>query len=340
MEILQSLMRESGTGELVLCVPSGWETYISLEFHEIHQGLVAQGWTRLVIGEVDDAVILKAIRQARVALLWEVYELFERNTDSLGTNAHTGPNRKVVFCDDVHYFTPHRQQQRLRAFCWADLILATYPDKLSQWFPEIAGKPIHWTPHAAASYFKPNPTAPSSDRVLLSGSRTWPYPFRQFCQAKLPDSVCEVVDHPGYPGYPGDRANTMQADSGAMRRLGRERYAALLGDHPAMLVCGSIFGYLVAKVFEAMAAGCLVIAERGSLGDRLFALGFIEGEHYVGTDLLHVIEDATRVRDNFLCGDPAGPRIVSNATHKVADQHTTAARALQIHRICTEGRPT
>jgi len=146
-----------------------------------------------------------------------------------------------------------------------------------------------------------------------------------------------VVDHPGYPGYPGDRANNMQADSEAMQRLGRERFASLLREHPAMLVCGSIFGYLVAKVFEAMAAGCLVIAERESLGERLSALGFIEGEHYVGTDLRHVIEDATRVRDSFLHGDPARLHMVTNAMHKIADQHTTAVRAVQIHRICTEG---
>jgi hypothetical protein len=340
MTISQTLTRESGVtpspGEWVLCVPSGWDTYISLEFHELHQGLVARGWTRLCIGETEDGEILRAIRTARVALLWEAYELLERNVVSLKmeTAADARACKRIVFCDDVHYFTEHRRQQRLRAFCWADLILATYPDKLAQWFPEVAAKPIYWTPHAAASYFQPA-SALSSDRVLLTGSRTWPYPFRQFCQAKLAVTVCAVVDHPGYPGYPGDRANTHQADLDAMRRLGREHYATLLNSHPAMLACGSIFGYLVAKVFEGMAAGCLVIAERASLGERLSALGFIEGEHYVGTDLLHVIEDVARVRDQCLRDDPAVRRMVDNAARKISDQHTTSVRAAQIHHICT-----
>jgi hypothetical protein len=322
-------------GRFLLCVPSGWDTYISREFHELQEGLAARGWTRLIIGDAEDALVVAAIRRAEVVLLWEAYELLERNAEVLCADAAPDAQRirRIFFCDDVHHFIPHRYQQRLRAFNWADTILATYPDKLLQWYPEIDKQKIRSTPHSAASYFKPA-LAPSSDRVLLSGSRTWPYPFRQFCHAKLPDTVCDVVDHPGYPGYPGDKANNMQADSIAMLRLGGERYAALLCRYPAMLVCGSVFGYLVAKVFEGMAAGCLVICERASLGDRLAALGFIEGEHYIGTDFLHVIEDTMAVRDAFLRNDPMWKRITGNACHKVSEQHTTATRSAEIHRLC------
>lgn len=326
-------------GELLLCVPAGWEAYISLEFHELQHTLVAQGWSLLEIGKVDDAAILVAIRRARIVLLWEAYEFLERQADALTASgaADTLRARKIVFCDDVHYFTDHRRRQRLRAFIWADLILATYPDKLLKWFPEIFPYKVQWTPHAAASYFQPA-QAPSSDRILLSGARLWPYPFRQFCSEKLPDSVCEVVDHPGYPGYPGNRVHAICADPEAMRRFGQQRYALLLNRHPAMLVCGSVFGYLVAKVFEGMAAGCLVIADRASLGERMTALGLIEGEHYVGTDLLHVMEDAVAVRDAFLRGDPWCARMVNNAARTIAARHTTAHRAAQIHRFCLRTR--
>jgi hypothetical protein len=240
--------------------------------------------------------------------------------------------RRVVFCDDVHYFDTHRRTQRLRAFCWADVILATYPNKLIEWFSGITAN-IRWTPHAAASSFTPV-FAPASDRVLLSGSRTWPYPFRQFCAAKLPDSVCHIVDHPGYPGYPGDKANMMRADANALARLGGARYATLLRRHPAMLVCGSIFNYLVAKVFEAMAAGCVVIADRTTLGAQLSALGFAEDEHYIGTDIFHVIEDAAAVQRLFLDGDPRWSSIAEKASLKVSKYHTTAVRARNIHALC------
>jgi hypothetical protein len=322
-------------GKFLLCIPIGWETYISREFYEIQEGLVAHGWTKLVIGEMEDAAIVAAIHRAKIVLLWEAYELLERNVTSLCADPAVDESRvrRIFFCDDVHHFTAHRRQQRLRAFDWADIVLATYPDKLLGWYPEVAEHKIRWTPHAAASYFQPTSSL-SSDRVLLSGSRTWPYPFRQFCHAKLPNSICDVVDHPGYPGYPGDKANKMCADSVAMERLGRENYAALLSGHPAMLVCGSIFGYLVAKVFEGMAAGCLVICERTSLEKRLSALGFFDGVHYIGTDFLHVIEDAASVRDAFLRDDPTLVRIVSNAALKVSQEHTTAVRTAQIHHIC------
>jgi glycosyltransferase involved in cell wall biosynthesis len=316
----------------VLCVPKGWDSYISREFHEIHQNLVALGWTLLVVDELEDERLLEIIRQATLVMLWECYELLERQPDAFA--AIPKHIRRVVFCDDVHFFSDHRRTQRLRAFDWADLILATYPDKLTQWFPEVR-KSIKWTPHAAASAFTPV-FAPSSDRVLLSGSRTWPYPFRQFCAAKLPDTLCQVVDHPGYPGYPGDRTNRMRADANALANVGGARYAALLRRHPAMLVCGSIFNYLVAKVFEGMAAGCMIIADRVSLGAQLAALGFVEGEHYIGTDIFHVIEDTAAVQRLFLNNDPRCSSITEKASLKVGKHHTTAVRARDIHALCLE----
>lgn len=331
----QTNLTMGGTGGLpakwVLCAPDGWEHYISLEFHEIHLCLAGLGWTLLRLGTDDEAEIPSILAKADVVLLWEGYEFVERHACALRRLPPTV--QRVVFCDDVHHFTPQRRQQRLRAFLWADSILATYPDKLRQWYPEVAGTTVHWTPHSAAACFRPGP-APTSDKVLLSGSDTWPYPFRQFCRAKLPSSLCEVVSHPGYPGYPGDKANTQRADQEALHRLGREGYATLLQAHPAMLACGSIFGYLVAKVFEAMASGCLVIAERVSLGERLDALGFTEGEDYIGTDIFTVIEDAARVRDAYLKGDVALRRMAENARRKVASHHSTACRAAQIHRTC------
>lgn len=260
-------------------------------------------------------------------LLWECYEILEQHCHFF-SSLSKGIAR-VVFCDDVHYFTDHRRTQRQRAFEWADVILATYPHKLAEWFPRIR-KSIKWIPHAAASYFMPI-FAPACDEILLSGSRTWTYPFRQFCAAKLSRDVCHVVDH---PGYPGDSANSSRADAKALAEVGGARYAALLRLYPAMLVCGSVFGYLVAKVFEGMAAGCLIVADRDSLGAQLSALGFREGEHYVGTDIFHVIEDAAAVRQSFARGEPRWASITENAARKVREAHTTAVRARDIHSLC------
>lgn len=317
-------------GTLVLCTPKGWGTYISREFHEIHENLATLGWTILTVDELEDEQLFQVINQAALLILWECYEIIERLEDSFA--ALPRRIRRVVFCDDVHYFDNHRRTQRLRAFRWADLILATYPDKLIEWFPEITAR-VKWMPHAAASAFTPV-FAPASDRVLLSGARTWPYPFRQFCAAKLPDTLCRVVDHPGYPGYPGDRANTMRADAAELANIGGARYATVLRRHPAMLVCGSIFNYLVAKVFEGMASGCVVIADRVSLGNRLAALGFAEGEHYIGTDIFHVIEDTARTQQQFVNGDSRWSLIAEKAASKVKRHHTTAIRARNIHALC------
>jgi len=247
----------------------------------------------------------------------------------------------VSVAKNVHYFTPARRGQRKRAFEWADLILATYPDKLVEWFPEVPHSKIAWSPHAAASYFFQTDARPlaarESDRVLLSGSRSWPYPFRQFCKVKIPDSICAVIDHPGYPGYPGDRANSSRADAAALMRVGREQYSKLLYDHPASLVCGSIFNYLVAKVFESMAAGCIALCERASLAHRLSALGFIEGEHFIGTSLQTVIDDCADLHKACARGDQRLEKIAADASRKVALDHSTEVRAKKIHQMCVEG---
>jgi len=168
----------------------------------------------------------------------------------------------IVFSDDVHYFTAHRRSQRKRAFDWADVILATYPQKLVEWFPDVIKK-IEWVPHAAASYFTPV-FVPASDRIL------------------------------------------------------------------------PIFNYLVAKVFEGMAAGCLILADRPSLGEQLTALGFCEGEHYLGTDVFHVTEDAAAFQRSFVDGDSCWSEITQRAEQHVAAHHTTAIRAKEIHALCIE----
>lgn len=140
------------TGDFVLCVPKGWSTYISREFYEIHRNLAALGWTLVTVDETDDERLLATIHQARLVLLWECYEILERQSNSFASlPMHVA---RVVFCDDVHYFDSHRRAQRQRAFDWADLVLATYPKKLVEWYPKTRAR-VKWTPHAAASYFSP-----------------------------------------------------------------------------------------------------------------------------------------------------------------------------------------
>ncbi len=322
------------SNKLLLCIPSGWDTYISCEFYEIQQHLISLGWTKLIINEDSEELIINSIREAHTVLLWEAYELIARHENFFLRDPDLTNVKKIFFCDDPHYFTSFRRQQRLRAFIWADMIFATYPEKITQWYPEIECEKIHWTPHSVASYFYPE-FSPTDDRVLLSGSKTWPYPFRQFCELKLIKEVCDVIEHPGYPGYPGDPQNRHSSNAKQMQQIGREKYGDLLRRYPAMLVCGSIFHYLVSKVFEGMAAGCLVICERESLAPQLTKLGFIEGEHYVGTDIFHVQEDVQQVRNMFLTEPYQWRTTVENASAKAQKEHSTLVRAHQIHFLST-----
>jgi glycosyltransferase involved in cell wall biosynthesis len=324
---------------LTLCVPRGWDSYISCEFNEIHEQLSKLGWNRIIIDDYTDEEILKKIRISTSIILWEAYEFIERNEGKLKfiSEVENPLSKKFFFCDDVHYYSEHRKNQRLRGFHWSNKILSTYPRKLKEWYSEVDPTKIIWTPHSAASFFKPS-FQPKDIRVLLSGSRGWAYPFRQFCHEKLPLTLCQTVDHPGYPGYPGDLSNKSRVDLEKIKLFGRTEYVNVLRKYPAMVCCGSVFDYLVAKVFEAMASGCLVICEKKSLATDLAKLGFLEGIHYIGTDYFNLIQDVESALHRFTNDRNAWQRIVDNAHDKIQNEHTTAIRASEIHKICTEER--
>lgn len=123
----------------------------------------------------------------------------------------------------------------------------------------------------------------------------------------------------------------MMADEAHLVKVGREQFVEVLRNHPALLVCGSIFKYLVAKVFEAMAAGTLAICDIDTLGEQLTALGFQEGVHYLGTTIFTVYDDVKDFLDNWSMKRSYWTKVVSQAKEKVFKEHSTTVRATQIH---------
>ncbi|MCY0389018.1 glycosyltransferase [Robbsia sp. Bb-Pol-6] len=318
----------------ILCVPQGWENYISCEFHEIHVKLESLNWEKIVVTGENDFEVFGKIAHAEVVIFWELYEFVERNEKHLLEDYKSTKNscKKIFFCDDVHYFTTHRQKQRTRAFLWADIIFATYPDRIRNWYPSVPTEKIVWMPHSAAGIFYPG-NVYRLDKILLSGSRSWPYPFRQFCHERIPSDICDKISHPGYPGYPGDMSNKSESNSQKMKEVGRKAYGDLLRKYPSMIVCGSIFHYLVAKVFEGMASGCLVVCESASLQDDLSKLGFIDGKHYIGTSHFSVLNDVEKIKRNFFEKNFIYQEICNRALTMVMENHTTKRRAEQMDKF-------
>lgn len=310
-------------------MPEGYENYISKEFHEIHEGLEKHGWRKLTLSESNDEEILASLKWADAILFFEAYDFILKNAKALLENDELSESTKYFFCDDIHFFTNGFREKRLKSFEAVDTIFATYPVQLLELYPEVAPYKVKWTPHAASSYFNPTFT-PSKNKVLLSGSRSWIYPFRQFCAEMISDDVRDVVDHPGYPAYPGNKNITDSSNQALMKSHGQEHYVSLLNDYPAMYASGSVLKYLVAKVFESMASGCLVICDRPSLAKSLDSLGFKEGIHYSGTDIFHARSDSEKLLNMYQSKNGEWLSIVKSAHEKVSSAHTTALRAGQI----------
>lgn len=305
----------------LLYVPHARHAYTSCEYEQLHLTLERAGW-QLVCG----GGVTRAMADADLLLLWRAYDA-PFDGPALGRRDPNGRRPlRCFYCDDIHYFDRRARDRLLAAFAWADLILAAYPQALLRWFPELAPEKVSWLPHSAAPCFEPA-YRPQDACLLLPAGHGWRYPFRQFCQTMLPSAVCAAVDMPD--------DETSPARDGPTVRRARESRALLMHRYPAMLTCGSVFGYLPASVFEAMAAGCLVIAERQSLVPTLVRLGFVDGEHFIGTDLMHVCDDAQTVLDLFLHRGEQWRAMVERAAERVLTGHTCAERALQLHRTCT-----
>lgn len=304
----------------LLYVPHARHAYTSCEYEQLHLALERAGW-QLVCG----GGMTEAMADADILLLWRAYDAPFADP-ALGRRDRSGHRPlRCFYCDDIHYFDRNARARLLAAFEWADLILAAHPQALLRWFPELAPDKVSWLPHSAAPCFEPL-YRPQDACLLLSAGNGWRYPFRQFCQVMLPPALCAPLDMADDEALPS-------LDAPAVRRA-RESRSQLMHRFPAMLTCGSVFGYLPAAVFEAMAAGCLVVAERQSLAPTLARLGFVDGEHFIGTDLMHVCDDARTVLELFQHRGEQWRAMVERAAEQVLTRHTCAERAQQLHRTC------
>lgn len=215
----------------VLCAPAGYDAYISKEFDEVQRNLVRLGWKYAPIDEENGKRTLQQLEGASAILFFEAYDFIQKHRGDLLANEQIQKTKKFFFCNDIHYHTATFKEKRLTSFLFADIIFATYPAQLLDFFPEITRDKVKWTPHSASSYFTPS-FEPTATTILLSGSRTWPYPFRQFCASMLSKDICTIVDHPGYPGYPGNKNISNKADHPLMQAHGQEKYGPLLSTIP------------------------------------------------------------------------------------------------------------
>jgi len=232
---------------------------------------------------------------------------------------------KCILCDDLHCWSLWMKQEKIRAFSMCDTILSTFGYIFDHYYPEISDrKKIAWTPHSASPDFLLDYNANPENAIFLSGALTHHYPLRRQMMELSNNGVNRIVyhQHPGYHCHYNYDNNP---------NIGRG-YAESINRYRAAFTDSSKYKYVVAKYFEIMATGSLLVAD-SAVSDPLKEIGLIENVHYVPVsveDLKDKIEYVLNESNHESLDE-----IRKKGQQQVWERHKTSDRARSINNICT-----
>lgn len=175
-----------------------------------------------------------------------------------------------LIIDDIHH-QGRSKIERVNNLKKVSNIFSTYGYCFKKYYKTDI--PVYWFPHCAA-YDIPFNKAPVS-QVLLSGRLNKEiYPFRN-TMWELSKTLPSLVYMPVNCGYriPGDSESLIYA----------HRYVAKLSQYLACVTCDASTDrpYIVAKHFEILSSGSLLLAGNFNTKRYFEKLGFIDGIHYI-----------------------------------------------------------
>lgn len=296
--------------------------YVSREFWTTFSLLTQFGWSVLETIELrgNEDALGDLLRQRTggwpdAVLFWESYPYAADQTETFRKHGA----RVYVMTDDLH----HGRKAIGEALHLADGILATYAPRVSHYFPHLDPARVTWVPHAAGPDFLLPVNETPRPVVFVSGEIGDVYPLRMKMRglAERRPELAYLHVHPGYH---------CTYDYSSDPRVGRG-FAETMRECLAGFTDALVHHYIIAKHFEIPATGALLIADR-AVGPQLEALGFVDGEHYVGTSADELEATVERVLDP---GNRAGIDAIRRRGHDLVHRcHTTLHRARQIDAVC------
>jgi len=166
-------------------------------------------------------------------------------------------------------------KNKLLVFKRFDVLIGSFPETFSKWYPQFLYKYIHY-PNHFAPLEKFTALEPASDPImkcLLLGSVNKFYPFRQYIINKVSKDILHY-----------SRPNIEFAE-----------YPKFLNSYFCAIATGAVSSVVVAKYLEIPAAGTLLLAEE--IND-LVLLGLKANVHYVPITRETVVEKIRSVLKN------------------------------------------
>jgi hypothetical protein len=295
----------------LLEVSYGWRRFVETgtptTWREIVDGLAAS------FGRVPDAVLVTVDEDTGARLA--------RAMASRPSAASTP--RALFIADDLQFYNDAQHENKSLIYTHFDVVAATYAYNMKSFYPDVTTKHLVWLPHSATHLFA-LPFNPSPRRQILMSGEVNPrwYAHRHMIvrrYVRQGDPRFTYLQHPGYEGTFG--AATSGVGAG---------YARILNDHLVCFTCSSSYNYVVAKMLEIPAAGCLLLVNQDVV-PQLGALGLRENRHFVTYNRTN-IDDVANV---LLSPEAAASvdRMRLEGMHLVRTRHMVTLRAQQLHQV-------
>jgi len=229
--------------------------------------------------------------------------------------------------DDLHT-CGNIKQKRSTNYKKVYKIFATYGYCLNIFYPMIPDDKVLWFPHSARYKidFNNNPIK----KILISGRITMSqYPNRYLIYKMIKKNKFIYYDKPKLNGY---RAKT---DEDKNNKIYGEKYYKLLNEYIISFTCdlNENRPYIVAKHFEILASGSLLLACNPHTKNEFESLGFIDNVDYISCNSENLEEKISWLKDDNNLNKIN--EIRKNGYDKVNLKHTWINRTQLLNEILT-----
>ena len=184
-----------------------------------------------------------------------------------------------IIIDDLHH-QGLLKQNKLIGLSKVSRIISTYGYTFNKYYPKIC--PVYWFPHAGTFDlgFNDNPV----NKIIISGRLNKDiYPFRQY--------IVNLSNKNIFLQRLGVNCRyEIKTDSHNL--IYGERYIRILNNYLACFTCDASASrpYIVAKHFEILLSGSLLLAGNPNTKPYFEKLGFIDGVHYISATMTNIME--------------------------------------------------
>jgi len=190
---------------------------------------------------------------------------------------NTDPHVKLIgYFEDLEcWYNEECIKNKLLAFERFDVLVGSFPETFSKWYPQFLHKYIHYPNHFAPfkKFAAIEPSLNPIMKCLLSGSVNKWYPFRQYIIENSPSEIFHYK-----------KKNILFVD-----------YPEFLNSYFCAIATGAASSVVVAKYLEIPAAGTLLLAEE--ISDAKL-LGLEANVHYVPITRDNVVNKIREVLKN------------------------------------------